>query len=262
MTKNLSLLIFNTLSFVATLYLNYLYGAGVGERKSVGEISNQYDTLITPAGYAFSIWGLIYLLLLSFIVFQWFSFFKNQNQKSLIPASIWFGLSNVFNGLWIVVWTSQMITISVLVIFALLMCLLILVVKLRLETWDAPLDVIAFVWWPICIYTGWIITASVVNLSVWFLAKEILLSNQVFWTIAVLTIGTGIYLALIRYRNMREAALVGVWAFIAIAVKQWDNQSMVAYAALFFAAVLFIAAGIHGFKNRKTNPFQKFIQSK
>lgn len=261
MTKNLTLLIFNTLSFISTLYLNYLYGAGVGERKSVGEISNQYETLITPAGYAFSIWGLIYLLLLSFIVFQWISFFKNQNQKSLIPSSIWFGLSNVFNGLWIIVWTSKMISISVLVILALLLCLLMLVVKLRLETWDAPLDVIAFVWWPICIYTGWIITASVVNLSVWFVVKEILLSNQVFWTIAVLFIGTGIYLALVHFRNMREAALVGVWAFIAIAVKQWDNQYMIAYASLFLAGILFLAAGIHAFKNRKTNPFQKISKS-
>lgn len=262
MTKNLILLVFNTFSFLATLYLNYLYGAGVGERKSVGEICNQYDTLITPAGYAFSIWGLIYLLLLSFIVFQWVSFFKNQNQKSLTPSSIWFGLSNIFNGLWIIVWTSEMIFISVLVIFALLICLLILVVKLRLETWDAPLDIIMFVWWPICIYTGWIITASVVNLSVWFVVNDLLLSNQVFWTIAVLFIGTGIYLALIRFRNMREAALVGVWAFIAIAIKQWDNQYMIAYASIFFAAVLFLAAGIHAFNNRKTNPFQKIIQSK
>lgn len=259
--KRLALLLFNTVTFGITLYLNYIFGSGAGGRRNVGEISAQYDTLITPAGYAFSIWGLIYLLLLSFIVFQWVSFFKSQNQKSLIPSSIWFGLSNVFNGLWIIVWTSEMITVSVLVIFALLICLLMLVVKLRLETWDAPLDIIAFVWWPICIYTGWVITASVVNLSVWFLAKEILLSNQAFWTIAVLFIGTGIYLALIRFRNMREAALVGVWAFIAIAVKQWDNQYMVAYAALIFATALFLAASIHGFKNRKTNPFQKIIQS-
>ncbi|SMD43652.1 hypothetical protein SAMN00777080_2257 [Aquiflexum balticum DSM 16537] len=259
--KRLALLLFNTVTFAITLYLNYIFGSGAGSRRNVGEISAQYDTLITPAGYAFSIWGLIYLLLLSFIVFQWISFFKNQNHKSLVPSSIWFGLSNVFNGLWIVVWTSEMITVSVLVIFALLICLLTLVVKLRLETWDAPLDIIAFVWWPICVYTGWIITASVVNLSVWFLAKEILLSNQVFWTIAVLFIGTGIYLALIRYRNMREASLVGVWAFVAIAVKQWDNQYLVAYAALIFAALLFLAAGIHGFKNRKTSPFQKIIQS-
>jgi len=261
MTKNLTLLIFNTLSFAAALYLNYLYGSGVGDRKSVGEISNQYEVLITPAGYAFSIWGLIYLLLFGFITFQWISFFRNQNHKSLVPSSIWFGLSNIFNGLWIVVWTSEMLTVSVLVIFALLFCLVTLVVKLRLEIWDAPLDIIAFVWWPICIYTGWVVVASVVNASVLFSSLD-LFENQVLWTCLILTVATGIYLFLTYYRNMREAALVGVWAFTAIAVKQWDNESLVAYSSLFFAGVLLLAAGIHAFKNRKAGPFQKIIQSK
>jgi hypothetical protein len=260
MKKNLALLFFNTLSFGVTLYLNYLYGAGVGERKSVGEISNQYDTLITPAGYAFSIWGLIYLLLMCFIIFQWVSFFKNQNHKSLRPSSIWFGLSNSLNALWIVVWTSEMLAVSVLVIFALLLCLLILVVKLKLETWDAPLDIIAFVWWPICIYTGWVVVASVVNTSVLLYSFDFF-ENQVLWTCLTLTVATGIYLFLTYNRNMREAALVGVWAFIAIAVKQWDGEYLIAYSSLFFAGILLLATGIHALINRKTNPFQKIIQS-
>jgi hypothetical protein len=259
MTKNLALLIFNTLSYVVTLYLNYLYGAGVGERKSVGEISNQYDTLITPAGYAFSIWGLIYLLLLGFIIFQWISFFRNQNHKSLLPTSFWFGLSNIFNALWIVVWTSEMLAVSVLVIFALLLCLLILVVKLRLEIWDAPLDIIAFVWWPICIYTGWVVVASVVNTSVLLYSLD-LFENQVLWTCLTLTVATGIYIFLTFNRNMREAALVGVWAFIAVAIKQWEGEYLVAYISVCFAVVLFLAAGIHAFKNRRTNPFNKIIR--
>ena len=259
--KSFSLLIFNTLSFVATLYLNYLYGAGVGERKSVGEISNQFDTLITPAGYAFSIWGLIYLSLFVFIIFQWVSFFKNQNHKTLLPASIWFGLSNIFNAIWIIVWTSEMLATSVLMIFALLLCLLVLVVKLKLEIWNAPLDIIAFVWWPICIYTGWIVAASVVNTSV-LLYSFGLFENQVMWTGLTLAVATGIYLFLTFKRNMREAALVGVWAFIAIAVKQWEGESMVAYSSLFFSMVLFIAAGTHAFINRKTNPLNKIIQSR
>ncbi|TVP50677.1 MAG: hypothetical protein EA341_07075 [Mongoliibacter sp.] len=257
--KNIILLIFNTFSYAAMIYLNYLYGAGVGERNSVGEISNRYEVLITPAGYAFSIWGLIYLLLLGFIVYQWISFFRNQNQKSLLPSSIWFGLSNVLNGLWIVVWTSEMLLVSVLVIFALLFCLMVLVVKLRLEIWDAPLDIIAFVWWPICIYTGWIVAASVVNTSVLLYSID-LLSNPVFWTCFIIMVATGIYLFLTFNRNMREVALVGVWAFSAIAFKQWESEVFVAYAALFFALILFSASSYHAFKNRKTSPLAKILK--
>lgn len=256
--KSISLLIFNTLSFGLTLYLNYLYGAGVGDRKSVGEISSQYDTLITPAGYAFSIWGLIYLMLFAFLVYQWVTYFKNETSKSLEPASIWFGLSNLFNALWIIVWTSDYTGLSTLVIFGLLACLLMLVFKLRLEIWDASLTIIAFVWWPICIYIGWIIVASVVNLSVWFYTLNIF-QNESLWTAIVLLVATGIYLFLTFKRNMREAAGVGVWAFIAICVKQWDGNQSVAYAALSFSAVLAIAVAYHAFVNRATNPIAKIF---
>lgn len=257
--KNIFLLVFNTLTFALTLYLNYLYGASVGDRQSVGEISRQYDTLITPAGYAFSIWALIYFLLFGFLVYQWITYFKGQGERSLLPSSVWFGLSNIFNGLWIIVWTSEMIGTSVLVIFALLGCLMVLVFRLKLEIWDAPLDIIAFVWWPICIYTGWIVVASVVNSSV-FLYQLGFFENEVFWTVLILGIATGIYLFLTFSRNMREAAGVGVWAFVAIASKQLDNENSVAYVAFAFAGILAISASYHAFINRKTNPLMILLR--
>ncbi|PRY86519.1 hypothetical protein CLW00_1086 [Mongoliibacter ruber] len=257
--KNIILLIFNSLTFVLTLYLNYLFGAGVGDRKSVGEISSQFDTLITPAGYAFSIWGLIYLMLFGFLVYQWITYFRNNSHKSLAPSSFWFGLSNLLNALWIVVWTSELIGLSSLVIFGLLASLLVLVFRLKLEIWDAPLSIIAFVWWPICIYTGWIVVASVVNLSVWFYTLNIF-QNEPLWTIIVLMVATGIYLFLTFKRNMREAAVVGVWAFVAISVKQWDVNQEVAYTALLLVGLLTIAVSYHAFVNRSTNPITKIFQ--
>src|SRR5690554_7325977 len=70
--------------------------------------------MITPAGYAFSIWGLIYLLLLGFVVNQWLEYFKGWKDESLSKSGIWFTLANVFNGLWIIVWTSEQLGFSVL----------------------------------------------------------------------------------------------------------------------------------------------------
>ncbi|WP_194778512.1 tryptophan-rich sensory protein [Pararhodonellum marinum] len=253
----LFLLIFNTLTFGITLYLNYLYGSGAGGRKSVGEISNQFDTLITPAGYAFAIWGLIYLLLTAFIVFQWVSYFKNQSEKSLDPTFIWLGVANLLNAAWIVVWTGEQIGLSVLIIFLLLLVLLILVVRLKLEIWDAPLDIIVFVWWPICIYTGWIVVASVTNLSVWFYKQGWLMQHELIWTEVVLLVSTGIYLFLIRNRNMREAALVGAWALAAISYKHWGTEKTVAFTALIMVGILLLASGIHTYRNRATLPHSK-----
>jgi len=141
----------------------------------------------------------------------------------------------------------------------LLFSLIMLTIRLRLETWDAPVRIIAFVWWPICIYVGWIIVASVANISVFLVSigwQGGFISAKI-WTIIMIGIATVIYLILIKTRNMREAAVVGIWALAAIAVKQWQVNPEIVIAALAASAILFVAISVHGFKNRKTSPFEK-----
>jgi hypothetical protein len=254
--NRLALLLANTLTFLGTLYANYVYSSGSGSGQSVGEVSDEYSTMITPAGYAFSIWGLIYLLLLGFVVNQWLENFKGWKDESLSKSGIWFSLANVFNGLWIVVWTSEQIGLSVLVIFLLLICLIQLVLRLGLEMWDAPKRVIFLVWWPICIYTGWIVLASVVNTAVLVKTLGFLdgLFNESAWAIIVIAVAVLIYLWLTFSRNMREAALVGTWGIAAIAYRHWDTEAALAIAALIAAVLLFTASSFHAFKNRKSAP--------
>lgn len=255
--SRLALLLANTLTFLGTLYVNYVYSSGSGSGQSVGEVSDQYSTMITPAGYAFSIWGLIYLLLLGFVVNQWLEFFKGWKNESLTKSGIWFTLTNVFNGLWIVVWTNEQIGLSVLVIFLLLICLIQLVLRLGLEIWDASKRVIFLIWWPICIYTGWIVLASVVNTAVLVQTLGFLdeLFNETAWTIIVIAIAVLIYLWLTFSRNMREAALVGTWGIAAIAYRHWDTEAVLAVVALVAAVLLFIASSFHALKNRKNTAF-------
>ena len=246
--KRLLLLVLNTMTFLVTVYVNYLFGSGAGGRKSVGEISNQFDTLITPAGYAFSIWGLIYLLLFGFIAFQWVSYFKKQFDKSIDPTFLWLSLSNLLNALWIFVWTKEYLLLSVFVIFGLLGTLLKLGLNLQIGSkQDKPS---LFIGLPIGIYTGWIIAASVVNLSVWFFSKNWLQLHDVLWTNLILLIATGIYIFLIRQRDMISPAFVGIWALIAIAVKQWIIHPVISYFSLIMVLILLISVFLFS-KNKK-----------
>lgn len=233
--KRILLLLFNSFTFIVTLYLNYLYGSGAGGRKSVGEISNQFDVLITPAGYAFSIWGLIYLLLTGFIVYQWIGYFKKKD-NSLEKTSIWLGLSNIFNALWIVVWTNEQLLLSVFVIFLLLASLLKLGKNLDLGK-DSESSKI-FVQWPIGVYIGWIIVASVVNLSVWIYTTDVFSHTQVLWTNIVLVVAAFIYVIFALKAGIVSSVWVGVWAFGAIAFKQWENERLISLTALFLIIVL------------------------
>ena len=257
--KQLSLLLFNTFSLAFALVMNGLAGSGVFGGKSVGDVSEQYDTLFAPAGYAFAIWGLIYLLLIIFVAYQWVTWLKNKEDAELKQTGIWFGVSNLANGFWIVAWLNEAMGISVLLMLVLLVSLIVLTGRLRLEIWDAPVRIIAFVWWPVVFYLGWIIVASVANIAAWlvsigwsggFLTPET-------WTMIMITVAALIYLFLIKTRNMREAALVGVWALIAIAVRQWEQHTGIAIAAIVASGILFIAVSIHGIKNRETSPIEK-----
>jgi hypothetical protein len=77
------------------------------------------------------------------------------------------------------------------------------------------------------------------------------------WTIIMIVIATALYLLLIKNRNLREAALVGVWALIAIAVKQWYLHHTISVTALIASIVLIVAVSIHAYKNRGSSPFAK-----
>jgi len=68
---------------------------------------------------------------------------------------------------------------------------------------------------------------------------------------------TLIYLLLIYYRNLREAALVGVWALVAISVKHWHTESTLVAAALAASGVLLIAIAVHAFKNKAAQQLAK-----
>lgn len=257
--KQYILLLINTTTLVFALILNGLSGSAFFDGKTVGQISAQYDTLITPAGYAFSIWGLIYLMLVLFVGYQWYAWIKYKNDLELKRTGPWFALSNVANGLWMVAWLNENIGFSVILIFIILISLIILTIKLRLEIWDGPLSTIVFVWWPICFYLGWIIVASVVNTAVFLIALDWQggFLSPVTWTILMIIIATLIYLFLLFKRNLREAALIGVWAFIAIAVRQWSMNSEIAISALLATGLLLATVSWHGYQNRVTSPMEK-----
>ncbi|EKB48904.1 hypothetical protein B879_02472 [Cecembia lonarensis LW9] len=242
------LLIFNTITFFASIYLNYLFGSGAGGRKSVGEVSRKFETLITPAGYAFSIWGLIYLLLLGFLSYQWVSYFKGNPQKSLTPTFIWFSLSNVLNGLWIIVWTQEMIGVSVLVIFGLLGALIFWAKSLQVGSKNRQFYV--FIGLPICVYMGWIIVASVVNASVWFYQNDWFIQQELIMTTLTLTIATFIFLWLSVKRNLLVPTWVGIWALVAILVKLKNPESLV-FQSITVLVFMLLISNLIVLKNKK-----------
>lgn len=239
--RNVSLYLFNWLTFGATLYFNYLYGSGAAGVKSVGEISNQYPTLITPGGFTFSIWGLIYLLLLGYLTYQGWTLLRKSPEKSLLPSGIWFGISNLLNLAWIVIWCNEWLYLSAIVIIGLLVSLLVLGHRLQIGSKNNSISQYLWIATPIAVYTGWVTVATLVNVSVLVYDLGILTSGPAVWTLAMLAIASGIYLFLLFKQNIAQATWVGVWAFSGIAANNWGGETMVAYGALALALALALA---------------------
>lgn len=249
----------NTVTLLLALFANYYLNTGVIDGNNVGTISARYEALTTPASYTFSIWGLIYLMLISYVGFQWYTIARDRVVDHIIDAGLWFTISNLANAAWMYVWLNEWLGISVAVMLLLLTSLLMLMVKLRLEIWDAPLAIILFVWWPIVVYLGWIVLASISNISAYLVSLDWNGDplSEVSWAYIMLVMAVVVYVQMIRHRNLREAALVGIWGFAGIAVKQWNNETSVAVTAIIGAVILMITAGYHGYKNQETSPAVK-----
>lgn len=248
----------NIISLIFALLANFLVGAQILNVPSIRDISDKYATYLTPAGYAFSIWSLIYLLLVVFAVYQARDFFKPKDENTL-PESIgpWFIISSICNGLWTFIFVSDQIILSAGIILLLAISLYAILWKLRIAIDDPPARVIICVWWPLLIYTGWVTMASVVNIASLLKSFDVILSPLISCTVLLLvTIGL---LVLLVKRNVRELLLASTWAIVAIGVQQLSGDKTVAYTACIAAIILLISLFIHAYRHRRSNMVKNLV---
>ncbi|WP_296317300.1 tryptophan-rich sensory protein [Winogradskyella sp. UBA3174] len=254
----------NGLALGSTIFINYLSNTGLMNNTTIGEISDDYRSLFTPSGYTFAIWGIIYLLLFGFAIYQGRSLFvKVKNDDFIFKIGWWFVASCVFNCLWIFAWIYEYTGWSCLFIFLLLASLLKIVTNNRMELDDEPFPIIAFVWWPFVVYAGWVTVASIANVSTYLIkiGWNGFGLSEVTWTIILITIAIVINQYILWKRNMREFAVVGAWALIGIGNANKGTNASILYFAFAGAAILLICCAIHTYQNRATNPFIKLKEA-
>lgn len=255
--------IINTISLVLALFVNYYAQAfGINEN-TISEVSNEYNNLFTPASYAFSIWGFIYIALILYVVFQVRRVFFNSGPAEFVKQTGYdFAIANVGNAAWVVAWLYDYTLLSVLIMCIILISLIRIILKTNMERWDAPVKIIAFTWWPICLYSGWITVALIANVSAYLtkIGWDGMGISEVTWTIILIVVTVAINLLMISRRSMREFALVGAWGLVALYVRQKDEIYVLAITALAGAIILIGAAAYQAYLNRKTNPFLKSLQ--
>lgn len=256
--------ILNLTSVIIVLIVNYLSQTGIFNNQTVGELSDKYENLFTPAGYAFSIWGLIFLGLIVFAVNHLILLVKNKDISFYASSGYWFALVNLANAAWVVCWLYEWTGTSVIIMAFMMFGLIKIILNTNMERWDAPNRIIFFSWWPICLYSGWINVALIANVSA-YLSKigwVGIVLNEVEWTMIMIIIATGINYFMIWKRNMREFAAVGIWALVAIFIRHLGSEDYIAWTAIIASVFLIINISIHAFINIKTNPFYRMMITK
>lgn len=234
-SRKISLQVIMYLAFFAMVAVNALANILPFNGMNTGEISNLYNVLFTPAGYVFSIWGVIYVA-----VFIWLiGLSLNKEPIRKISASL-FILSCLLNGSWIFLWHYQFVGTSVVVIVALLVTLLMLYLYERGQK--------GFVL-PFSIYLGWVTVATLANISYYLVAEQqVSLTSQMVTASLFLLLGLAIGALMLRIYQDRMFNLVFIWAYIGIFFRDYNSSLIVSLIALFSGIGLLLLIGISFFK--------------
>lgn len=212
MAERKQLGLFYSIAYVVMLALNYWSAT------DVGMIADQDQTIIQPAGYVFSIWGLIYILLLVWLI----RLFVVDDDKAVVydKLSYWPVANFLLNGIWIIAFTQEWKLASVIIIIALLVTLVVIYLKIttyRTHWFDRV---------PFSVYFAWGTVATIVNIVDWvndLEVEEILGLNEYQWTLILLVVATIIALVIALVRMDWIYPLVFVWTYVGIIVEN-ENQ--------------------------------------
>lgn len=256
--KQVAFAIGNAVAFLVMIATNMVAVLLPLNGKSTGELSDLYPNLFTPAGFTFSIWSLIYLSLLAFVVYQFVVLLKNQSSAAKIAAiSPWFILNCFANAAWLFTWHYEMVAVSVLIMFLMLATLIMIHVRLNLALPWRPIKEKLLLDVPFSLYLGWISIATIANVTALLVDKGIqpVSPNEETWTIIMICVGTAITLFMLLERNNYVFALVVCWAFYGIigARKAEGTQGVesIILAAKICMAVIILFMLVAYFMDRK-----------
>ncbi len=252
----------NLLALIFMLVMNTLAVALPLAGKSTGELSDMYPNLFVPAGFTFSIWSIIYLLLIAFIIYQWVASSDKSNIDKVGP---WFILNGAANGAWIITWHYELVPVSLLVMLILLGSLIMMYKNLNVN-YFGKYGIKWFVNVPISVYLGWISVATIANFTtvlVHFGWSGFGISEDV-WSVVVLIVAVALgCLMLHRHKDIFYAGVIA-WASYGILSKRLadtvsidskiEHMSQVAIYIMIIGIFLSITLGILGArKAQKSN---------
>jgi hypothetical protein len=214
----------NIIAAVATIVTNVLATTLPLNGQNTGAISDRFAVFFVPAGYVFSIWGLIYLGLMGYAIYQ--ALPSQRKNPRLERIGYWFALSCAANIAWLFLWHYEQFPFTIVAMGLLLLSLLVIYLRLGigrmpssgLQKWLVELS--------FSVYLGWISVATIANATSvldylhwnsWGVAPEL-------WAVVLLNVAAVLATLMSYSRGDLAYGLVIAWACVGIAVKQEGTQ--------------------------------------
>lgn len=233
------------LALLATIAINGAANVLPLNGQNTGEISDRFPVYFVPAGYVFSIWGLIYLGLGLYAVYQ--ALPAQRTNPRLASIDVLFILSCAANIAWLFLWHYNIFPLTLVAMVAILGCLIAIYLRLGVGLVDVPRAEKWLVHIPFSIYLGWITVATIANAtsllsylnwSGWGVSEEV-------WTAIMLAAGVVIAGLMAFTRGDVAYLLVIIWAFVGIAFKHASTPSVATAAWVASGAVaILLVAGV------------------
>jgi len=205
--------------------------------QTTGEISDRFEVFFVPAGYVFSIWGLIYLSLIGYSIYQLLP--SQRENPRLRRIGYLYVLSCVANVAWLFLWHYEYFELTLVAMVTLLVLLIAIYLKLGTGRTRAPAGETWLARVPFSLYLGWITVATIANVTSlldylnwggWGISAE-------GWTIVMLIAGAVIAALVSLTRGDVVYVAVVVWAYAGIAVKP-SSTEFITLTAWIAAAVV------------------------
>jgi hypothetical protein len=211
---------------------------------NIGVLSNTLfaPVHITPANYAFAIWGVVYTGLLAFGLYQLQP--SQRRNPRLQHSGYLLAIACLSQCIWIYLFLARLFPLSVLAMVGILLPLMGIYQRLGVGEPNMPRQERWFLQVPISIYLGWITVATILNI-----ANALYSVNwngwgidPIGWTVIMMVVSAAIAAIVMYQRRDPAFSLTIVWALVSIAIRQFTVPSIVTTGALTAIALVLLVA--------------------
>jgi hypothetical protein len=213
---------------------------------NTGQISAFYPNYFVPAGFTFSIWGIIYLLLINYTIsYTYFTVLSDKFPKVAAYLSVinkWFWVTCFLNASWILAWHYLWIWTSVLIMLLFLSTLIYIFIKGKEKENLLNKTQSFLLYTPFLVYLGWISVATIANITALLVKIDWngFGISPVTWSLLMMITATILAIYFIWVERTTSYSLVIMWALWGIRAARTDDAPFLSQAALVGLVLIFI----------------------